>query len=378
MRRSEFAFFNICKTGVICALALAANISAASSADGTMQSAWARGQVAPYFEVPAFSAPGPSIDAAAAKGKTVFVITASSTIPFLAAINNSIKTVAEKVGLNYVDYPNQGQAQQWSQGIQQAVAMKADVLILLGAPNPELLQPQLAEARQSGVKVLVSYLYADGSQLPQNVDALVTVPSHEHMRLVADYAIAMSEEPVNALILVDRQFESTAGMEAALVDEMTTRCGSDCKVRVADVPVAEWATKIPAAVQAALSADAGVNWIMPIYDGMAAGAVSGVNLVGAQDRVRITTADASLFALRYIQDENVIVEDGGTSGDWAAWATIDQALRMITGMKPVDNVGLPIRMFDKRNIDQTGNPPVQNQGWGDSYVSGYSKLWGLD
>jgi ribose transport system substrate-binding protein len=370
------------RLGLITAFGMIASLGFGLTADGasadTMQSDWAKAQVTPFFNVPVFVPPGPPIDASKAKGKTVFTINASSTIPFLEAINQAMKTVAKRAGLNYQDYPNQGQTQQWSQGIQQAIATKADVLILLGAPNPDLLQPQLADAKRAGLKVLVSYLYADGDSSPPNVDALVTVPSHKHLRVVADYAIAMSSAPPDILILVDREFHPTPAIEAAMTEELTTRCGPDCKFRVQDFQVADWATKIPTVVQAAITADPKIDWIIPIYDGMAAGAVSGITLAGAQDRIRIATADASLFAFKYIQAKNVIVEDGGTSGDWTAWATIDQALRlMIEGAEPVKSEMLPIRMFDQRNIADTGTPPVLYQGWGDSYVSGYSKLWGI-
>lgn len=337
----------------------------------------ARKVIEPYFAVPAFKAPGPPVEAAAAKGKTVFTIIASSTIPFLEAVNTSMRGVAEKAGLKYVDYPNQGQTQQWSQGVEQAISTRADLIVLLGAPNPELLQPQLTEAKRAGIPVLVAYLYADGSPLPANVDALVTVPSHKHMSLVVDYALANSQEPVNALFLVAREFNSTAGMEAAAVKELEARCGAGCKHRVVDVPAADWGTKIPTSVQSALIADPGINWVIPIYDGMASGAISGITLAGANDRVRIATADASLFALKNIQAGNVIAEDGGTSADWIAWANIDQSLRLLTGAQPVVTENLPIRMFDKTNIHEVGTPPVQNQGWGDAYIAGYSKLWGI-
>jgi hypothetical protein len=36
---------------------------------------------------------------------------------------------------------------------------------------------------------------------------------------------------------------------------------------------------------------------------------------------------------------------------------------------------VPVRVFDKTNISQAG--PSFTGGWGNSYASGYQKLWGL-
>ena len=46
-------------------------------------------------------------------------------------------------------------------------------------------------------------------------------------------------------------------------------------------------------------------------------------------------------------------------------------------MDPVKDPKLPIRIFDKDNVDETGDPPTDSQGYGDAYRDGYMKLWGL-
>ncbi|WP_236950452.1 sugar ABC transporter substrate-binding protein [Mycobacterium sp. MS1601] len=352
--------------------------SGATSVDGadSMDVDGAREAYTAALAEPVFEAPGPAFDAAEATGKLIFNIPASSSIPYLEAMNENMADVAERVGVRYKYYANQGQPDQWTQGVQQAINEKADVLVLSGAPDPALLQPQLKEARAAGVKVIVASLYPDGTALPDNVDALVTLPSVELQSLVTDYAIANSGESLNALVLIASEFPSTGPLQEAVVAELEKRCGNACKYRVIDTKLADWATKIPTKVQSSLAADADINWIISIYDGMAPPAASGIEQAGRTGKVQITTGDASLGVLRSVAD-GVVAQDAGYSSDWIAWATVDQALRILSGQPALATAGLPIRMFDKTNIDAVGNPPVQDQGWGDSYVDGYLKLWGM-
>ena len=43
----------------------------------------------------------------------------------------------------------------------------------------------------------------------------------------------------------------------------------------------------------------------------------------------------------------------------------------------VEDEGVPLRVFDKTNIKQAGNPPQISTGYGSAYVAGYEKLWGI-
>src|SRR3954447_6517250 len=59
-------------------------------------------QIRQYRAIPRFIAPGPSFDARqAVKGKSIFVIPASSAVPFVQTIANNMRAVAKQVGLRY-------------------------------------------------------------------------------------------------------------------------------------------------------------------------------------------------------------------------------------------------------------------------------------
>jgi ribose transport system substrate-binding protein len=56
---------------------------------------------------------------------------------------------------------------------------------------------------------------------------------------------------------------------------------------------------------------------------------------------------------------------------------MDQVFRVIAGEKPVRSENTPLRVFDDTNVDETGSPPRFDTGYGNAYVEGYKRLWGL-
>ena len=84
------------------------------------------------------SRPGPAFDAKAkAGGKTIFVIPASSQVPFVSTIANHIKRDrARSAGVKVTIWQNQGQPSQWVQGMNAAIAQKANAIVLLAGNDP--------------------------------------------------------------------------------------------------------------------------------------------------------------------------------------------------------------------------------------------------
>src|SRR5918999_5482373 len=90
-----------------------------------------------YRGVPEFVDPGPAFDAReVANGKHVFIIPASSQIPFVSTIANHMKAIGDPVGVRTTIWQNQGQPSQWVQGMDAAVAQGADAIVLLAGNDP--------------------------------------------------------------------------------------------------------------------------------------------------------------------------------------------------------------------------------------------------
>ncbi len=362
------------------ASATATTAPAASGATTTMPSggvpAAVASQLAAYEGVPTFQSPGPAIDVASLRGKTIYSIPQTTAIPFLAVTEQAEKTMASSYGINFVEYSTQGQTNQWIQGIDQAVASHASG-IMLNALDPRLVAPQIASARAAGIAVESSQ-FADvsqNSQLPSTLSAVRGDNFTEAGTLEAAWAIEATAGHADVVVVENQEQLSTVAMVDAIKSEFASYCPG-CKVTYLNVPATDWATRIQPDVQAALAADPSINYVIPIYDPMSQFVIPAITAAGRTGSVHIATFNGTPFALKDLADGNVITMDIGENLDWLASANMDQMFRAMLGQAPSPDEHTALRVFTKSNIADTGNPPAYNQGLGSAYSTGYASIWG--
>lgn len=336
-----------------------------------------------YRSIPEFTLEAPAIDVSKARGKSVFAIPIASANEFNATIDKLMGDISKDLGIEFFEYENQGTPTEWAKGIEQAIAQKADVIIMMGGGDPSLVLPQIKRAKAAGIPTISSHYFQYGQLDPkveQELGAVVYVAFNQAATLMADYALAEKGEDLNALIVTAKEAVPSAGMEESIKSEVARLCPS-CKTTTINVPVADWASKMQGEVQSALAKDPDINYVLPLYDPMVIGAQAGVNAAGRSGTVNIASYATTPAVLKLIQDGDVVQMDVGESVEWVAYATMDQALRLLTGEPPLprgdNNEKLGLRVFDDSNVDETGTPPTSDQGFGDEYVAGYEQLWGL-
>jgi ribose transport system substrate-binding protein len=353
--------------------------AAAAPASGAVKAGieHAKTQIEKYRAVPSFQPPGPAFDARkAAAGKTLLSIPASSSIPFVQTIQNGIKGISGQVGMNFIDWPNQGKPVQWVQGMNQALDRKANVINLLAGINPGALGPQIAKAEGAGASVVASHLY-DVNQPATNGADSVSIYYEQAGRLLADWVIAETGGKADVLAVTINEVVSTKPMMTGINDEFAKHCGSGCKVSSVNTAIADVATRIQPQVQSALVKDPKINYVIALYDSAEAPfVVAGIRQAGAKGRVKVVTFNGTPSVLKMVKAGDVEM-DVGESLDWISYGVMDQVMRLAAGMDPVKDPKLPIRIFDESNVDETGTPPTDSKGYGDSYRDGYMKLWGL-
>lgn len=351
-----------------------ANAAGAKSCDR----AYAQQQIDKFKQIPQFKPAGTPFDASKAKGKTVFNIQETSANPYTQSITASIKSVAQKYGLKFIDYPNQGQRTQWAQGVQSAISQHADVITLVGGTiSPNYFKPQADAAKRAGIP-LVTVTNEDIDQpAGYDVTARVAQPYAASARLNADWVIAKTNCKASALVITSKEVIGSPAEISAMKDEFAKHCGDGCKLKFVDAPVPDWPTKIQSEVQSGIQADPDLNYIIPMYDGQTQFVLPGIQAAGASSRVKVTTFNGTPFALRYIQTGTPVESDIGENTGEVGYATMDQAMRLLAGVSPVKsgNMHIPLRVFDKTNVDDAGTPPKLGQGYGNQYVQGYTKLW---
>lgn len=339
-----------------------------------------------YRKVPKFVAPGPAFDASKAKGKTVFNIPLFSSDVFNQLVDQATAEAAKVAGLKFVQYSNQGQPSQWVAGINQAIAQKVDLIILEGSPDPRLLGPQIAQAKKAGIPVISTHLFDTSvvkQQLKQLPNLAAIVPANHYTgsgTLTADYAIVASNCNVNALVLSAADVQPTSpGIDARFKAELAKWCPKTCKATVISTPFRDWPTKAQTAMQTAMTRDKTINYIAPNFDQGAIYARAAIVAAGADSRTKIVAYNGSAPVMQMIADKKSVVVDFGEPYFWLGYANIDQALRVLSGVKPTTNGHTPLRLFDAKNIHEAGNPVDQLKGYGptSTFKNGYKKLWGI-
>lgn len=359
--------------------AVLAVVTSAALGAGSRQVAdlpYVQAQVKKFTALPTFTQPGPSFDASRAKGLTVFNIDSLSANPFYQAVESGMQQVAKRVGIKLVIYQNSGKPTEWVAGIQQAINQKANAIVLQGV-NPKVVQPQLAAAKRAGIPVISGHTWDPAMPPAKGVTSNAYGPFTQAARVEADWAIADSKGSMNALVIGSNDFALGPYVTRAMVNEFKTRCGSTCKLTVVNVNGAEWPTKIQPTVQAALVKDPSINYVMAQFDAEVQWAIPAIIATGHKGKVKIVTSNGDTFALKDIQQKNVVAMDIGENLDWIGYAIMDQAMRAALHMRPAPHEINGLRIFDASNVKQAGVPPKQSKGYGTAWLKGYQRLWGF-
>jgi ribose transport system substrate-binding protein len=352
--------------------------AAAASTDNSAGLQRAQQMVDQHKPIQTFTPPGAAFDASKAKGKKVFILPVSSNVPFNVLTGDAATAAYKQVGVSVTTFPTQGQPSQWVQGMNQAIASKVDAIDLIGL-DPQAIVPQLAEAKKAGIKVIEDHFIDAKHPNPkgyENVTARIPAPYIEAGKLQAAYAITDTKGKADAIFVTSKDLLSAGDVLTGMQQEFQADCPS-CKSTVVNVPFNDWASKMQTAIQSAIATNPNANYVIPVFDGMVQFAEPAVRAAGAQGRVKIASYNATPSVLNLMRDGNIISMDSVESYDWLGWALADQTLRVMLGVKPVPTENVKLRLFDKSNVSEAGVPAKVNKGYGQAYLTGYKKLWGL-
>ena len=336
-----------------------------------------------YLAVPAFTAPGPAVDVAKLRGKSIFVIPIEET-PFTQAVEAGEQAAAKAAGIKMTIYPSEGEVSQWVQGMQTAIAQKPALIILDTAPDPRQLQPQIAAAKAAGIPVLVTHFYDVSMPDPPacagcaaGVTAVVKAPISIAGAAEADWIISDSHGKANVLIVSLNGLLPVPGMVAAAQAQFSQYCPG-CKVTTTAINISQLSTAGAfTQVSSALVQDPGINYVDPLFDASVPGTLASIDAAGKAAQIRVVSFNGSSFALKDVASgSSPLVADVAEPDTWVGYANMDQAFRIMSGMPAVQE-NTPIRIFDSSNIDQAGGGPDYSGGYGNAYTTGYFTLWGL-
>ena len=375
-------------TARLAALALAGALLAALGASSSTASnrlsaaagiAEAKKLVKQYEQPPKWAPPGKPFDASKAKGKSIWYVSLSLSIPFEQYMLQGIQQGAKSVGAKGVGFDGKFSAAEGARGIEQAIQAKASV-IMVGGFEPSLVGPALSDAQKAGIPVLMANVQDPGPPRPDYPPAVKGFATHSFSwpgRAEADFVTVDSNGKANVLFMSTSDLPHITGPEKdAFLNELKRVCPG-CKATVMNVPSGQW-NQLQTKTASYIRAHPDVTYIVPDFDGMVIFALPGVHSAGAQDKVKIVSFNATPSVMKALKNGDVVVGETGGPNLLQGWAFADQALRVAAGLKPLPDIGVKDRLFDKSNINSIDLNAEESTWYGhDDYAAQYKKLWGV-
>ncbi len=321
---------------------------------------------------------GGKFDGTVARGKSIWFITDSFSIPFEQFMMQGIKEGAATVGATAVGFDSHFSVSEAARGVGEAIQAKAGVILIDSYPPP-LLAPAIAQAKAAGIPVLTTNSQDVGPPLPGYPAGVVGAATHPFStpgKIEADWIVADSKGKANIIYLRSSDIPViTDSLRDGFLKELHRLCSS-CKVQVIDVPSSEWkdgTTRTASLIRA----QPDVNYFVPDFDAQVIFMVPGVTAATAQTRVKIVSFNATPSVMQDMKNHYVVGAETGGPNLLQGWAFAEQALRVLAGMQALDDLNIPTRLFDASNINSI-DLSLEESAWygvGD-YQAKFKALWG--
>ncbi len=322
---------------------------------------------------------GQSFNATSLRGKSMWFISASLSIPFEQYMLQGMKEGGAAAGVNAVGFDAKGSIAEATRGIEQAVQAKAGVIFVDGFP-PNLVAPAVAEAKAAGIPILTANSQGPGPLLPGAPDGVVGVATHpfaEPGKIEADWIVADSKGNANIIYTRSSDVPVITDLERdAFVSELNRLCSS-CKVQVVDVPISQW-NQLTTKTASLIRANPNVNYFVPDFDGEVTFMVPGVTSANAQNKVKIVSFNATPSVMTNLKNKYVVAAETGGPNLLQGWAFADQGMRVLAGQQPLQDLNIPTRLFDATNINTVDLSQEESDWYGvGDYRAKFKATWGV-
>ena len=319
---------------------------------------------------------GPKTGPKAASGKTIIYVAQTMQNGGVAGAEAGVKEAAKAIGWNVRTIDGQGTPAGISAAMSQAVALKADGIVV-GGFDPATTKAEIAAATAAKIPVIGWHAAAtSGPQPSLGLYSNVTTLRADVSKISADWVIDDSKGKGGVVIFTDSSIPFAEGKSQEILAEVKT-CASLKVLEYANIPIGDSISTLVAAKTAALVAKYGDSWthsisingglyITPMAAALRAAGKSGTGFphnVGAGDGSadeygRITSG----------QYQSVTVPEPLTM---QGWQIVDEFNRAFAGQKASGYVPV-VHLVTKANAGTSTVWDPQN-----GYRTEYKKIWGV-
>lgn len=285
---------------------------------------------------------------------------------------------ADELGWEFETYDGEADPTAQAKRVQQAIANKADAIIL-SAVNGDVINSALEDARKQGIIVVsTSNATAPGEQgyvLDTSPDVIAMGEA------VGAWMVVDSGGDAVVAPFVDKEFVTNINFDKG-IQKVLKEC-EGCEVKdTVEFVATDVGTKLGPNTVAYLQSNPDVEYFYSTYDPAMVDQVSAVQQAGLEVKSCSELGDAQ--NLGFIRNEQVQACDGAWDNEYEGYATIDQIARLATDTPLAVSKNAPERFKYGENIpwvllDKDNLPEGDETFTADfDYVSEYRKLWGLE
>ena len=320
---------------------------------------------------------GPTTGPKAAGHKLIVVVSTDQRNGGARGVSEGIEEAAKVLGWDVRVIDGQGSVSARAAGIGQAVALKADGLVLDAIDAAE--QASATEAAlKAGIKVVGWHSGPAPGPMPKyGIFTNITTDPLEVAKAAASYAVADSDGKAGAVIFTDSAYAIAIAKSDAMA-AVIRACKTCTLLSIEDTPLADAANRMPQLTTSLLTRY-GSKWTYAMsindltFDFMAP-SLQSAGIAGDAAPHAISAGDGSEPAFQRIKAGEYQIGTVAEPLRLHGWQEVDELNRAFNGA-PASGYVAPPHLFIKANIDKDGGPKniydPQN-----GYTDAYKKIWG--
>ncbi len=318
------------------------------------------------------------------RGKKVWIISPSQIGESASVATGAAKEAGELVGWKMTLYDAKGDPANFSAGIRQAIAAKADGIIL-HAIDCAWVKQALVEARAAKVKTLAYYaldcddpsvkgepLYSGSVNFGSQFGDYASL-TRAWGAVKADWVIVQTKGQAKAIPFKEDELLVVKYIREGFEQELA-KCKTCEVVKTVDFTIPDFGPKLQQKAQGALLQHPEANAIHVPYDTpMLLGIGGAVMESGRNDQLSVIAGEGFPSNVQLIRDNRGQDAANAFPAVWTGYAAVDSLNSVFHDQKPQDS-GIGYRL-----IDRDHNLPAPGKGYEASkdFRTAYKKAWGV-
>ena len=323
---------------------------------------------------------GPTTGPKAQGKKLVVYVSTDQRNGGAQGVGDGAAEAAKAIGWDFRILDGQGSVDGRTSAMSQAIALKADGIIL-GSPDAVEQAPEIEEAVKAGIKVVGWHSGPAPGKIVANPNVFtnITTDPNDVAKASGLYAVVDSNGTAGVILFTDSIYAIATAKTNA--EKAAVEGCSGCKVlAIEDTPIGDLANRMPQLTTSLLS-KYGKAWTYSIavndlyYDFSAPSLTSaGIDPAAGYPR-QISAGDGSVPAFQRIRDKQYQVATVAEPLHLQGWQTIDEMNRAFAGEQPSGYVS-HVHLFVNANVDKDGGS-ANIYDPGNGYKDQYKKIWGV-